>query len=270
MFIFTSVINILKHCLRHWIKNFDKPQSKKPTTINHNPLHHSYTFSSLSISILLFFSLFLSGCGELFVTKVKKEKAIHKPYYIKNSFGSFKVVPQKHIELEQTGIASYYGSDFHGKPTAIGSKFNMHAYTAAHKTAHLPSIALITHKNKSRIVLLNDRGPFCKNRILDCSQQLAQDLGFAKQGSAKIHIKVLKDETLALKQNGGHIVWDGSSSFPLITKNTKHVAHFAPTKNKNSHKNHTHKTHKSHTTKPKIKITIRKLTRKKNKIRYVQ
>jgi len=208
-------------------------------------------------------SLFITGCGN-FLTPAPQQKAVHKPYVINNSFGRFVVRPQQHIELEDSGIASYYGSECHGKKTALGSTFNMHAYTAAHRTAHLPSVAIVTFNNNKRIVLLNDRGPFAKNRVLDCSKKLAQDLGFARQGHAKVHIKVLKDETLALKQNGGNISWDGSNPFPMITKHTKPIAHFAPT-SKIVINRKTCSKHK----KNKIKISIKKLNRKNRKIKFI-
>lgn len=172
--------------------------------------------------------LLLTGCEDLFYVRPQKYNRAHKTYTIKNSFGTFKVTPSKHIQLSEKGIASYYGKECHGKLTACGMKFNMFAYTAAHKTAHLPCVALISYKNQTRVVLINDRGPFAKNRILDSSRKLAKDLGYEGFGFAPVHVKVLKNETLALRQNGGHIDWDGTTPFPLTTKHTRHCAHFYP------------------------------------------
>lgn len=186
------------------------------------------TLSYMQIAILC---LALTRCThENIPTKIPIKRGTSKPYLIKNGQGIYWVKPSQYINLNEEGIASYYGKDFHGKRTAMGTTFNMHAYTAAHKTAHLPSVALITHNGKSRVILINDRGPFAKNRMIDCSQKLATDLGFSRQGHAKVHIKVLKHETLALKENGGHISWDGSTQFPLTTPNTKNHLHHIPTK----------------------------------------
>lgn len=178
--------------------------------------------------LLICLSFFLSGCENLISNKPYKYNRTHKTYTIRNSHGTFKVTPKKSIQFTQNGIASYYGKECHGKLTALGTPFNMHAYTAAHQTAHLPSVALVTHGKHSRVVLINDRGPFAKDRILDCSHKLAQDLGYERAGHAKIHIKVLKNETLSLKENGGHVVWDGTRPFPLVTNNISHCCHFYP------------------------------------------
>lgn len=179
----------------------------------------------------LFFPLlptfWLSNCGES-LTPVPKANRTHKPYKVYNSNGRHMYIPQKHLELNQDGVASYYGGKFHGRKTATGKQFNMYAYTAAHKTAHLPSVAVVTYQNNSRLVLINDRGPYAKSRILDCSKQLAQDLGFHRHGVGRITIKVLPKETLALKENGGHIDWDGSKAFPYATENTKPYIHHTP------------------------------------------
>ena len=90
----------------------------------------------------------------------------------------------------QTGNASWYGNQFHGRKTSSGERYNMNALTAAHKTLPIPSYARVTNtKNgKSVIVRVNDRGPFHGNRVIDVSKAAAQQLGFINQGTA--HVKV--------------------------------------------------------------------------------
>lgn len=93
----------------------------------------------------------------------------------------------------QTGVASWYGRQFHGRLTANGEKFNMHQMTAAHKTLPLGCTIRVTNKanGKSVIVKVNDRGPFVGNRILDLSYGASKVLGFTDNGTAKVHIEVL-------------------------------------------------------------------------------
>lgn len=177
---------------------------------------------------LAFITLALVACGHGFHDKNIKLNKTHKKYKIRNSHGTFKVKPLKHLHLKETGVASYYGAECHGKLTASGAAFNMHHYTAAHKTAHLPSVALVTHGKQSRVVLINDRGPFVKGRILDCSHKLAHDLGFAHKGCGIVRLELLKRETMALRQNGGRIRWDGSKPFPMVTKKIAKVVHLHP------------------------------------------
>lgn len=92
-----------------------------------------------------------------------------------------------------TGISSYYGETHHGRKTASGEVFNMHAHTAAHRTLPLGSRIQVTNlSNGKRITLrVNDRGPYTKGRILDVSQGAAKALGMLKSGTAKVHIQLL-------------------------------------------------------------------------------
>lgn len=93
-------------------------------------------------------------------------------------------------EFTQTGNASWYGGRFHGRKTSGGDRYDMNAFTAAHKTLPIPSYVRVTNtKNgKSVVVRVNDRGPFHSNRIIDVSKAAAQQLGFVSQGTA--HVKI--------------------------------------------------------------------------------
>lgn len=95
---------------------------------------------------------------------------------------------------EQRGLASWYGSDFHGKTTSNKEIYNMYAMTAAHKTLPFGTYVRVTNLNngKSVVVRINDRGPFIKGRIIDLSFTAANKLGISETGIAPVRIKVLK------------------------------------------------------------------------------
>jgi len=90
-----------------------------------------------------------------------------------------------------SGLASWYGKQFHGRKTTSGEKYDMFAMTAAHPTLPIPSYVRVTNaaNGKSVIVRINDRGPFHKNRAMDLSYAAAYKLGFIKQGSARVSIE---------------------------------------------------------------------------------
>lgn len=94
---------------------------------------------------------------------------------------------------EVSGVASYYGPGFQGKPTANGERFNMHKMTAAHKT--LPFNTKVKVKNidngKSVVVRINDRGPFKKGRIIDLSKGAAKKIGMLQSGTANVKLEIL-------------------------------------------------------------------------------
>lgn len=94
----------------------------------------------------------------------------------------------------QTGMASYYAEDFHGKVTANGETYDMYGLTAAHKTLPLNTLVRVTNlDNKKSIILrINDRGPYAKGRILDCSYGAAVKLGFVGTGTAKVKIEIIE------------------------------------------------------------------------------
>jgi rare lipoprotein A len=93
----------------------------------------------------------------------------------------------------ERGIASWYGSDFHGRRTSTGEIYNMYAHTAAHKTLPLNTyVQVINEKNgKKTVVRINDRGPFVDGRVIDLSYAAATDLGMAEQGLAPVEIVAL-------------------------------------------------------------------------------
>jgi rare lipoprotein A len=95
--------------------------------------------------------------------------------------------------VSQTGIASWYGPGFHGKTTASGIIYNQHDLTAAHQTLPLGTRVLVTNLDNGRSieVLINDRGPFAKGRIIDLSYAAAESLGMIGPGTIPVRIEVV-------------------------------------------------------------------------------
>lgn len=101
--------------------------------------------------------------------------------------------------LTQTGTASWYGKQFHGKKTAIGEIYDMYAMTAAHPTMELPSYARVTNlaNGRSVIVRVNDRGPFIGGRAIDMSYAAAVKLGYQKKGTTRVKIERITRKQIA-------------------------------------------------------------------------
>ena len=93
----------------------------------------------------------------------------------------------------QKGKASWYGKRFHGRKTASGERFNMNAYSAAHRT--LPFGTTICVRNlrngRSVAVRVNDRGPFTRGRVVDVSHRAASTLGMVGAGTAPVSLTVM-------------------------------------------------------------------------------
>ena len=91
------------------------------------------------------------------------------------------------------GLASWYGKDFHGKPTANGETYDMYGISAAHRELPLGTVVDVTHLDNGRQirVRINDRGPFIKGRILDLSYGAAQELDMVNEGVARVEIRIV-------------------------------------------------------------------------------
>lgn len=117
----------------------------------------------------------------------KREKVTTQPQTYNNAQVSAKT-------YDLTGLASWYGRKYQGRPTASGEKFDMYAYTAAHKTLPFGTILMVTNlsNGKSVKVKVNDRGPYVEPRIIDLSYAAARDLDMLKSGEANVGIKILE------------------------------------------------------------------------------
>jgi rare lipoprotein A len=111
---------------------------------------------------------------------------VGKPYQIQGTW----YYPHEQPDYDETGIASWYGPNFHGGRTANGEIFDENALTAAHRTLPMPVNVRVTNleNGKSIIVRVNDRGPYAKGRIIDVSKGAAKLLGFLAQGTAKVRV----------------------------------------------------------------------------------
>ena len=114
-------------------------------------------------------------------------------YFRKSEHIYYKPTTKVFSGYSETGIASWYGSDFHGKPTASGEIYNMYAMTAAHKTLPLGTYVRVTNLENGRsvVVKINDRGPFVKGRIIDLTYTAAKKLGMIHKGTAKVRINIV-------------------------------------------------------------------------------
>ena len=111
---------------------------------------------------------------------------VGSPYQIDGTW----YYPREQPDYDETGVASWYGPNFIGKPTANGEYFDGDGLTAAHRTLPMPVNVRVTNldNGKSIVVRVNDRGPYAKGRIIDVSPRAAQLLGFYAQGTAKVRV----------------------------------------------------------------------------------
>lgn len=101
----------------------------------------------------------------------------------------------------QVGVASWYGKEFHGRPTASGEIYDMYQHTAAHLTAPLGTYALVTNleNGQSVRVRINDRGPYRRPRILDLSYEAARQIDLVRSGAGRVQIEFLAEPALVVQ-----------------------------------------------------------------------
>lgn len=154
-----------------------------------------------NIIVLMLISLAIVGCGGKY-KKIKTGGAIPKEEPVSQygnpesykALGKTYKVQSTSKGYKETGMASWYGKDFHGKRTSSGTPYNMYSYSAAHRTLPLPTYVRVTNltNGKSVVVRVDDRGPFAKGRIIDLSYQAAKDLDIIAKGTAKVRVEALK------------------------------------------------------------------------------
>lgn len=113
--------------------------------------------------------------------------------------------PQKErLGFTQTGIASWYGTKFHGRLTSNGEVYDMYKMTAAHKTLPLPTYVNVSNleNGKSIMVRVNDRGPFVEDRIIDLSYVAAIKLVMTHSGTARVRVDAWSANSKMLVQSG--------------------------------------------------------------------
>jgi rare lipoprotein A len=107
--------------------------------------------------------------------------------------GGLWYVPAEQPRYDVSGLASWYGDDFHGKATANGEIFDMTAVSAAHATLPLPSMVEVTNLDNGRTITVrvNDRGPYKSGRVIDLSRGAAEALGYRTHGLAHVRVRYL-------------------------------------------------------------------------------
>ncbi|MBT6428811.1 MAG: septal ring lytic transglycosylase RlpA family protein, partial [Rhodospirillaceae bacterium] len=160
-------------------------------------------------TLILSLGALLGGCAETeLVMHTAKQFApqanakasgrykIGKPYKIAGIY----YYPTVDYNYAETGVASWYGPKFHGLKTANGATFDMNEVTAAHRTLPLPSMVRVTNLRNGRSlkILVNDRGPFSRGRIIDLSRRSAQLLGVIRAGTAPVRVEIIADESRQL------------------------------------------------------------------------
>ncbi len=120
---------------------------------------------------------------------------IGRPY----EMDGVRYVPSDDLTYQESGVASWYGNKFHGRPTSSGELYDMEELTAAHRTLPMPSFIKVTNldNGKSVVLRVNDRGPYHSNRLIDVSRRGAEELGFIGKGTARVRVeRVFPSETV--------------------------------------------------------------------------
>jgi len=159
---------------------------------NHFVSHKTLT---PGVTLVIILSLFLfTACGPRYVV-IDRRPALPPE---KKEATKERSVPETKIEkLEskgvQYGVASWYGGEFHGRPTSSGEVYDMYQLTCAHNTLPLGTTVMVTNLENGRSLELkvNDRGPFVKERIIDVSYSAAQMLGIWEKGTAPVKVEVI-------------------------------------------------------------------------------
>ena len=180
--------------------------------MSHNGIYNL----SVSIINLIYISLSITACG----VTVERDGAPGAPIDVssvpdaipknepRSRYGnpeSYEVFGKRYYVLNSSkgfverGIASWYGTKFHGKRTSSGETYDMYAMTAAHKTLPLPTYVEVINleNNKSVVVRVNDRGPFHENRIIDLSYAAASKLGILSNGTGLVEIHAINPSAYA-------------------------------------------------------------------------
>jgi rare lipoprotein A len=166
----------------------------------------------------------LSGCGFAHIPLIgESHPTPHPTYKVGAPYTVKGVTYYPHVDLayDETGTASWYGEAFQGRYTANGEVFDLDELTAAHTTLPLPSIVEVVNLRNDRAlrIRVNDRGPFVENRIIDLSRRAAQLLGFERNGTTEVRVRILKEESLhaeALARRG--LISEGQGSVTAIAE----------------------------------------------------
>jgi rare lipoprotein A len=155
---------------------------------------------------------------------------VGKPYQVAGVW----YYPKEDENYDATGIASWYGPQFHGKRTANGEYFDQDALTAAHPTLPMPVLVRVTNleNGRSLIVRVNDRGPFVNGREIDLSRRAAELLGYDRKGTARVRVQYVGRAPLpGVPGSMGTAVASQETYIapkPAVDESEKHAATAAP------------------------------------------
>ncbi|MFN2355386.1 MAG: septal ring lytic transglycosylase RlpA family protein [Desulfopila sp.] len=149
--------------------------------------YHTFSSKILQLILALVLLFLYPACGSQGPADATPTQ---RPYVIKNV--KYYPIPSSTGYVD-TGIASWYGRDFHGRTTSNGERYNMYAQTAAHKILPINTMLLVKNLDNGRqtVVRINDRGPFVRGRILDLSYSSAKKLGIIRKGTGRVRITAL-------------------------------------------------------------------------------
>ena len=175
----------------------------------------SSVIQATAAGLLFGTAIVVSGCSSLplghhFAQRISYEPAPNSapPITGKRKYGNpYKIMGKTYYPLRSSegyrekGIASWYGDEFHRKPTANGETYNMYAFTAAHTTLPLPTWVRVTNLENSRSIMVrvNDRGPFVRGRLIDMSYAGAKALGFDQQGTVPVLVEAMPTDGSPLR-----------------------------------------------------------------------
>jgi|MEHZ01.5.fsa_nt_MEHZ011551434.1_13 rare lipoprotein A len=200
--------------------------------------------------LVCFVAILLVGCGGLVRTGSSSDAAPSRSIDVSNipdviprqeevvragNYSPYTVLGGTYEVMEtsrgyrETGLASWYGSKFHGRLTSNGEIYDMYQITAAHKTLPIPAYVLVRNLDNNReiIVRVNDRGPFHEDRIIDLSWAAASKLGYADHGVARVEVIALDPNdyqiTLASLAAERNPQIDDSPAISLVAPEPSHL-----------------------------------------------
>lgn len=146
----------------------------------------------ISLSLCLALSLFCATAS----ARMKKEVRSHYKAWSLVAPAAIDLTLSSENEPMAVGLVSWYGPGFHGRRTASGERYNMHAMTCASRDLPFGTMLELTNLNNGEkaVVRVNDRGPFYKWRILDLSYAAAKKLGFHRSGQTKVEVREVPPE----------------------------------------------------------------------------
>ncbi len=169
-------------------------------------------FMKAGVALVVLFMLALTACARhappsppssrvLTLPETERTKGL-KPYVVNGV--RYYPLPDAYGFVEY-GKASWYGKEFHGRPTSSGEIYNMYGKTAAHKLLPLDTVVKVTNltNQKTLIVPVNDRGPFVKGRVIDLSYGAARDLDIIGPGVVDVKVEALAREVGNVKGRDG-------------------------------------------------------------------